>query len=426
MKNIDNLPKILIIAGYTFEGTDATSITLKNIFSSWSPERIAFVHITHLEKKHELKKNIFTICDRKFGNILIRKNKIFFNEILSSRSAVGGTLGVINSTDIKSKIFNIIHTFISAYRTLIPVKYSYELDKFIKEYKPDIIYTPLGSINIMYLAYKVSIKYNILIYPHFMDDWIATKYARNIFLIIPRFVQNYYLKKIFERTGKAFTICEKMAHEYSNKYNKSFLPLMNCVDDSLPSKESDMDENTVRYCYSGGFHLNRWKSLEFLCGCLERFESDKSIELNIYSKESDWQMYKDKFVKYSFVHFMGFISQTEMLDQLKKQTILIHIESFDKEVIEYTRLSISTKIPEYLSMKKAILAIGPSDIASIEYLKINQCAFIVDRKEEDLLQNEIEKIMDLDLREEVAVNAYFLFKKNHTKEAQQQLLRNYF
>ena len=75
-------------------------------------------------------------------------------------------------------------------------------------------------------------------------------------------------------------------------------------------------------------------------------------------------------------------------------------------------------------MKKPILAIGPSDIASIEYLKTNQSAFIVDRKEENLLQSEIEKIMDLNLREKVAANAYALFKKNHTKEAQQQILRN--
>ena len=126
------------------------------------------------------------------------------------------------------------------------------------------------------------------------------------------------------------------------------------------------------------------------------------------------------------MHYRGFISQTEMLHDLKKQTILIHLESFDEKVSAYTRLSISTKIPEYLSMKKPILAIGPCNIASIEYLNTNQSAFVVDRQDEELLKNEINKIMNLERREEVATNAYNLFKKNHTKESQQQILRNSF
>lgn len=421
---MDNLPKILIIGGYTFEGTGATSITIKNIFSAWNLEKLAFVYVTNKSDNIDSKKNIFTVA-KKIVNIKInRQNKSFINEILSTKSEVMGVMHTTASNDKKKKFLNFFHTIMVAYYALIPYKYSNKLDKFIREFKPDSIYTPLDRVEVMFLAYKISMKYNIPIYPHFTDDWINTMYEKNFFLIIPCIVKKYYLKKILDRTEKAFSISEKMAYEYSNQYKMPFFPLMNCIDDSEPSVESGLDVSTLRFCYSGGLHLNRWKSLKFLCKGLEYLESDKTIEFNIFTNESDWQLYEDKFIDFPFVHYMGFISQSEMLHELTKQTVLVHVESFDKKISAYTRLSISTKIPEYLSMKKPILAIGPSDIASIEYLNTNQGAFVVDRQDEELLKNVITKIMNLELREEVSMNAYYLFKKNHTKKSQQQVLRN--
>jgi len=43
---MDDSPRILIIGFYTFDGPDATSITLKNIFSSWDKEKLAFIHLS--------------------------------------------------------------------------------------------------------------------------------------------------------------------------------------------------------------------------------------------------------------------------------------------------------------------------------------------------------------------------------------------
>ena len=63
--------------------------------------------------------------------------------------------------------------------------------------------------------------------------------------------------------------------------------------------------------------------------------------------------------------------------------ILLHVESFNEKMKKYTRLSISTKIPEYLASKRLIIAIGPVDIASIEYLKDNKAALILDNNIEE-------------------------------------------
>ena len=49
--------------------------------------------------------------------------------------------------------------------------------------------------------------------------------------------------------------------------------------------------------------------------------------------------------------------------------MLVHVESFDNKSRQLTKLSISTKIPEYLATGKPIIAIGPREVASLEYLK---------------------------------------------------------
>ncbi|MEG0474048.1 MAG: hypothetical protein RR588_17145 [Solibacillus sp.] len=54
-----------------------------------------------------------------------------------------------------------------------------------------------------------------------------------------------------------------------------------------------------------------------------------------------------------------------------------------------TRLSISTKIPEYLATGKPILAIGPSTLSSIKYLKSSTDSFII----EDLSEESIQKTL---------------------------------
>ena len=46
----------------------------------------------------------------------------------------------------------------------------------------------------------------------------------------------------------------------------------------------------------------------------------------------------------------------------------VFVESFDKKQVEKTRLSFSTKIPEYLSLRKPIIAIGPRGIGSMDCL----------------------------------------------------------
>ena len=92
------------------------------------------------------------------------------------------------------------------------------------------------------------------------------------------------------------------------------------------------------------------------------------------------------------------------------------VESLKEEMLEYTRLSMSTKIPEFLSCGRPIFAIGNSRQGSISYLKEHQAAFVVD----DLNQIEIcfKEFLNIENQIQIVNNAKGLFLKNHIKNQQ--------
>lgn len=420
---MNNLHRVLVISGYKFDGTDATSITLRNLFSNYNVARIAHVFINYSEIVENSNEKLFVIPKRNFKYFFSKvKNKNILHKSDVNKGTVDRT--PYKNKSIKSKIFNLIQIIISSYLNLIPFTYSKQLDSFIRDYKPDLIYTPLGDIPFMKLVLKISKKHKIPIVPHFMDDWMSTKYTNSFLLIIPKLVLANTVKDILKNSKIAFAISEKMANEYQLRFKKQFLPLMNCVEEKEIPNEKIEDSETIRFCYSGGLHLNRWESLLFLCVSIRKFPFLKPIELTVFTKESDWNIHKNKFSNFLFVKYGGFLPHDQILKELNNQNILVHIESFDKQAACYTRLSISTKIPEYLSLKKPILAIGPAKIASIEYLKHNSCAFVVDKQDSNVLNVELTKLTNKEICNNFSKNAYQLFLKNHTQKSQQFVLMN--
>jgi len=431
MTNLSASPRILIVGTCTFDGDDATTITLRNLFAGWEKNNIAFLHLTSVPSRNKSNYLTFNLSKFLFGNFKTENEQPgFINNVRASRSLIYGVQGANKAVSFKTFLFNFLHTFISAHRALIPYQYPQELDDFINRFHPDVIYSPLADIRIMKIVNKISAKYKLPVIPHFLDDWQNTMYADNLFLTIPRIALIVGLKKIMTKAYYGFTISQKMANEYGNKFQKPFFPFMNCVEDSydasisIPEAPSDCPDGQLQFCYSGGLHLNRYKILLAICEVLQQKRSEQNIKLSVFTKTTDWEKYGGNFKKFDFVKYMGFLKPDELMNQLRKHDFLIHVESFEPKFVKYTRLSISTKIPEYLSLKKPILAIGPDDIASIEYLSSNNCALVVGKINDELIASKINILFsDKIFNDTISKMAYSLFKKNHEAKQQQVLLK---
>lgn len=171
--------------------------------------------------------------------------------------------------------------------------------------------------------------------------------------------------------------------------------------------------------YAGGLHYNRWKTLSMLGKAIHNYNNNhtKKVRLNIYSQKTPDKEILDSLSISDSCSFMGSLTSEQVNDVLLQSDLVVHVESFDEEDIEATRLSFSTKIYEYMASGKPLLAIGPQGIASIEYLQ--DCSFCVTNIS-DITDSLVERIANKRERELIVnkcAEKYTLISKSeHSKD----------
>ncbi len=423
----EEFPKVLIVANCLLNEDNATSITLKNLFSQWPKDKLALIY-TSLDLNPKISDiQTFHISEVLFFKPNNSNNKGIAANLRKSGSVIKGVNGANASKSLKSSVLNFFHTLFSSHKALLPYKTDATLDRFIEQFNPDVLYSPLGSIALMRLVLNISGKFKLSVVPHFMDDWIHTMYENEPSLLLPLLTKRKLIKAIFNNVKDAIVISEKMASEYGKEFNCNFYSLMNCV--PLNNKEiaikKEFVETNIIFAYFGGLHLLRWQGLLEFCKFISNESSLASrINFNIFTSDSDRGQFEDHFAIFPFVKFNDRIEHHDVLAQMQRSDFLLHVESFDEKVKKYTRLSISTKIPEYLASKKPIIAIGPSDVASIEYLADNKCAHVIKDFDLSNAAKFSENIFSIDYNNELVANSLQLFLKFHEAEKQHLIIKD--
>ena len=176
-----------------------------------------------------------------------------------------------------------------------------------------------------------------------------------------------------------------------------------------------------QYIYAGSLYLGRHETLKCLCDIISR-HAISNIEIIIYTKSDAWEELSNQFIAYKFLKYGGYLNQNELMLKVKDSDGLLFLESYDLNLLEYTRLSMSTKIPEYLSSGKPIFAGGHLCQGSIKYLYENEAAYVATNVDE--LESSFLKFLNNIDSQRIIENAYHLFKKRHERNNQQEVFYN--
>lgn len=416
--------RIVLISAFNMQHFSATDITLKSYFSVFDNNNLMVISSSpNIEDKKNVievdiagKKRIKNFADRIISTIRSSKT--------SNRNIVPGA--VIKTENQKQSIKELLITVAASFVDILGFGVNSEIMSRIDEFKPEAIYTTMGNIRIIKLANKLSARYKIPVYPHFMDDWINTLYTGSKLISIPRYILLKQLRKLFSNSIGGFCISEKMCREYKNRYGVDFIPLMNIVPEEkiMQEKKTNIKDKIV-FSYFGGLHLNRWKTLKQLSSVLEKVTKDsgKQNKLILYTGLDDLNHYKNEFTS-SVVEMPGPVEHDKIIAKMREADFLVHVESFDSSVITYTQHSISTKIPEYLASGVPVVAIGPGNLASIEYLKNNNCGIIIEDNSIEKMEYIIKQAIESGDIEKLSSKGLTLVLENHSKKALQKF-RNY-
>lgn len=409
---MEQYPKILLITAFNiFEDNSSSSFTIRSFIEDWPKENVAQLICGDFNEIRRELPNSFSLW---------HKDILFANFIPGNRQAGPVIKDQPSSVSRKQKLQfkSIFRNFAIETYSLFPYKYTKALESFIIDFNPDFVYTIVDDIRDYRLAVKISQRFNIPFYPHIVDDWPNIKYTKSPLSIIYKFWFRLWIKKVIKNSRKVFCISELMCKEYEKRYHCSkFIPLMHSIEIVSESKELKSIHNLI---YTGSLYLGRYQTILSLCKIIERH--NLQIQVSIYCKPEQWRDVGSHFTNIKNVQYGGFVSQSQISEELKKSDGLLFVESFDESLLDYTRLSLSTKVPEYLASGIPVFAAGNENQGSIQYLIENGAAYVA--KDHLSLESMFLDFIQLKDHERICSKAQEIAKQNHLKSVQKDKFLN--
>ena len=292
-----------------------------------------------------------------------------------------------------------------------------DLEKFILDFNPDIIYLPIYYSN--YLCDIGKYLKELLQIPmagHITDDIYTSKQIR----ISPFYWLNHFhirrkVKWLINQCKFVDTFSDILKSEYEKIFNIPFIIRYKYAD-IISTPQKTEYRKPIKFVFTGNISSGRWKTLAQLGKVISNYnKSEKIFELDIYtatplSKEMERALNIPE-----AINFMGEIPYDEVKTVQNAADILVHAESFALKEALAVRMSFSTKIIDYLSQGKCIFAIGPESITSIDYLLKNDAAIVAGSIKS--IETKIKEIFD----DYSIINIYSeksreCAKRNHSKE----------
>ena len=193
------------------------------------------------------------------------------------------------------------------------------------------------------------------------------------------------LRELLDGAADRFAISEAMADAFGDRYGVPFEVFRNGVSPAQwgQRNRTGSRDGTIRIRYAGSLAPDTTAdSVYDVATVVDEIAFHHPVELEIRT-QPEW--HKREAHHYgSFRHVSFSLANLDLSDYhqwLTDADILLIAYNFDQETIRYLGYSFGNKIPEYLASGAAVLAYGPSTLASVSYLRQHGIASIVDQRD---------------------------------------------
>lgn len=392
--------KILIISHNCFSKVGNNGKTYESFFESFGRDNLAQLFFVNDE-------NIdLDFCDNYFRITDVDA----LNSFLKCRSTCGGVVMRNNNKRTSSDDLKTFKTFKNRSKYLILARdilwkfnswKTKDLEGWMKNFNPDIIFFVGGLAG---LSHEISCYASKLLkkplVTYFTDDYIIYPRNRHILDRMQRNRMKRVYKNTINKSSLLFAIGDLMAAEYTAYFGKKFHPIMNSIPIEPYVEYGKKDKVTVSYF--GGLHLDRWKMIVRFAQAV----GDNAI-INVYTISEPSEEVMSEFSRVG-VHYCGRVEGMELKKKMINSDVLLHVESDDVYNKSLTRLSVSTKIPEYLMSGRLVIGYGPTEVASMKLLADNGVGVVISSElNDDELKSQLISIFsDSDRMRKIGVKGY--------------------
>lgn len=422
--------RILVVSRNVWNDDAGTSSTLTNIFSHCEEYEIAHIYI-ETKKPH-------TNCCGRFFQIsemsLIKKmvkwntktgfafetacNEYKENDELSAQEEK--TLAYVRGH--RSILYSLLRDFLWRFNGWK----SKELISFLKSYNPDIVWfegSPLPLMNRLYLYVKRETQKPSVVF--LQDDVYSYRSCTNILSRLYRFILRQSVKKVVACCSHVFVICPKMKEEYDSIFHINSTILTKGIDVSSERKIDIGVQSPIKMVYLGQLIYGRNISLLEIVRNIDKVNQEgEKVVLDVYTQTTLSEKEQRILEGCPFVTIKAPVPYSEVESVINAHDVVLFIESFDSKFSQVARLSFSTKITDYLASGKCIFAVGPENIAPIEYfIKTDSAIAVTDLNE---MEEAMKKLSSPKIVNEYAQKAKLCGEENHSMELMRSRVQNVF
>lgn len=383
-------PKVLLF-GHSFNNYTGMGITLTNLFADWPKDNIA-VWADGVEPE---------LCN------IIRPCSVYIGKY---KDAVKQSIGK-KIPGFKDKIREIIRkeyykTGFQEFRENTHISKTYL--SMAKKFNPEIIFCALGSDAAMKRCENLMYEFpNSKLVLYIVDDWVNTKINSRYFASFWRHKYDRDFRHIINRADGLLSICQYMTDEYRRIYGKVFYPFHNPVNiaewqsiDVLPKYENDK----VAILYVGKINDDTTPCLLDMCKTVD--------ELNLMRDSFVFDIYSPDYGSKAFlfdgkvgVHVFPPIAHEDIPKVMKSYSALFLPLGFSKQSRSYVRLSMPTKLTEYLASGRPVILYCPEEIALAKYLTDKNCAVMCTDNDTFKLKSTVASLQDTDIYNQLVKNS---------------------
>lgn len=413
--------RVLIIAHNVIGETNNMGKTLLSYFHDFDPEQVGEFYIQNKEPKNAVVcHSYYRVTDQEaLKSVFGKKTGMSFRIEESAPETATNNRGAIEAIRQYGRRRNaFVYTARNIVWTLAHWK-TKELVSFLNQLNPDVIFFMSGDYGFMYkIALSIQRMLQKPLVVCCVDDYYL--FNRNERSALGRYQHRVYLKTVhavMEKASCILTISDSMGEAYRGLFNKPCYTLHT----SAKKRETNQKNESSKIAYFGNLSFGRYEQLVEIGKAIKVLAINGIRGIDVYSNEKSLDCLRG-LTEENGIYFHGEISASEVAERMDECMAIIHTESFDKRIDQMIRYSVSTKIADSLLNGPCLIAYGPEGIASIDYLKENNAAYVITKPED--LESGLEEILtNSEMRAQIVQNARALAAKNHSADVNPKKVR---
>lgn len=393
MTELDS-PRLLFVTPAAFNRVTGGGITFSNLFAGWPKDRLATVHCDSTPVSDD-------VCDRYYR--LGSREIHAFGPLQKFRAAANAPVaagGPSAPPSPKRRIMAATKRLVFGDSLPEVGALSPDLAAWIADFKPQVMYTILGSNGLIELVLAIHRRFNIPYAVHFMDDWIEAHHRRGMLGWIERRRMNRLVDQAVHGAARRLAICESMAETYARRWNVPFAAFQNTVDVarwSGTAKTSLTPGRPTRLLYTGSIlPFAQLDSLAECCRAVVRLNAEGvDIRLDIHAPGFLAEPARARLEIAPSIRLLPPLTDdADYFAALAAADVLLLPANFDPDSVRFIRYSMPTKIPPYLLSGTPILVYGPPGIAQVDYARRHGWGHVVDKPGVESIVAGLKEILD--------------------------------